>query len=91
MIHTNFSILAAIDEIMYLSADQQNRILSRSIRREVNKLSEQWSLLIERCDKWKHRLDENVTVSTQSKSQTSCLKNSLFSRECASFKKFSMI
>uniref|UniRef100_A0A8W7JC80 Protein detached n=1 Tax=Anopheles albimanus TaxID=7167 RepID=A0A8W7JC80_ANOAL len=55
----------AIDEIMYLSADQQNRILSRSIRREVNKLSEQWSLLIERCDKWKHRLDENVTRMRQ--------------------------
>ncbi|XP_050086069.1 dystrophin [Anopheles aquasalis] len=55
----------AIDEIMYMSTDQQNRILSRSIRREVNKLSEQWSLLIERCDKWKHRLDENVTRMRQ--------------------------
>ncbi|XP_049531083.1 dystrophin isoform X2 [Anopheles darlingi] len=55
----------AIDEIMYISADQQHRILSRNIRREVNKLSEQWTLLIERCDKWKHRLDENVTRMRQ--------------------------
>ncbi|XP_052869204.1 dystrophin [Anopheles cruzii] len=55
----------AIDETMYISAEQQNRILSRSIRREVNKLSEQWAILIERCDKWKHRLDENITKMRQ--------------------------
>ncbi|XP_061510177.1 dystrophin isoform X2 [Anopheles gambiae] len=55
----------AIDETMYISTEEQNRILSRSIRREVNKLSEQWSLLIERCDKWKHRLDENITKMRQ--------------------------
>ncbi|XP_053672403.1 dystrophin [Anopheles nili] len=55
----------AIDESMYISTEEQNRILSRSIRREVNKLSEQWTLLIERCDKWKHRLDENITKMRQ--------------------------
>ncbi|XP_052894793.1 dystrophin [Anopheles moucheti] len=55
----------AIDETMYISTEEQNRILSRSIRREVNKLSEQWTLLIERCDKWKHRLDENITKMRQ--------------------------
>ncbi|XP_058056258.1 dystrophin [Anopheles bellator] len=55
----------AIDETMYISSEQQNRILSRSIRREVNKLSEQWTILIERCDKWKHRLDENITKMRQ--------------------------
>ncbi|KFB45500.1 AGAP010261-PA-like protein [Anopheles sinensis] len=55
----------AIDETMYISTEEQNRILGRSIRREVNKLSEQWTLLIERCDKWKHRLDENITKMRQ--------------------------
>uniref|UniRef100_A0A182YMZ7 Protein detached n=1 Tax=Anopheles stephensi TaxID=30069 RepID=A0A182YMZ7_ANOST len=55
----------AIDETMYISTEEQNRILSRSIRREVNKLSEQWALLIERCDKWKYRLDENITKMRQ--------------------------
>lgn len=47
----------------YLSAEEQTRELTRSIRREVGKLSEQWNNLIDRSDNWKHRLDEYMTVS----------------------------
>lgn len=49
----------------YLSAEEQSRELTRSIRREVGKLSEQWNNLIDRSDNWKHRLDEYMTVSLQ--------------------------
>uniref|UniRef100_A0A1B0D5M8 Uncharacterized protein n=1 Tax=Phlebotomus papatasi TaxID=29031 RepID=A0A1B0D5M8_PHLPP len=45
----------------YLSAEEQSRELTRSIRREVAKLSEQWNNLIDRSDHWKHRLDEYMT------------------------------
>lgn len=56
----------AIDsDSRYLSNDEQNRELTRSIRREVAKLSEQWNHLIGRSDNWQHRLDEYMTVSTQ--------------------------
>ena len=47
----------------YLSAEEQTRELTRSILREVGKLSEQWNNLIDRSDHWKHRLDEYMTVS----------------------------
>lgn len=47
----------------YMTADEQNRELTRSIKREVVKLSEQWNNLIDRSDHWKHRLDEYMTVS----------------------------
>lgn len=47
----------------YMSAEEQSRELTRSIRREVGKLSEQWNNLIDRSDNWKHRLDEYMTVS----------------------------
>lgn len=47
----------------YLSSEDQNRELTRSIRREVAKLTEQWNHLINRSDNWKHRLDEYMTVS----------------------------
>ncbi|KAG5680613.1 hypothetical protein PVAND_010107 [Polypedilum vanderplanki] len=47
----------------FLSAEDQNRELTRSIRREVAKLTEQWNHLINRSDNWKHRLDEYMTVS----------------------------
>jgi hypothetical protein len=50
----------------YLSAEDQNRELTRSIRREVAKLTEQWNHLINRSDNWKHRLDEYMTVSSES-------------------------
>lgn len=46
-----------------MSAEEQNRELTRSIRREVIKLSKQWSNLIERSEHWRHRLDEYMTVS----------------------------
>ncbi|XP_055852377.1 dystrophin, isoforms A/C/F/G/H isoform X8 [Episyrphus balteatus] len=49
----------------YMSADEQNRELTRSIRREVGKLSEQWNNLIDRSDNWKHRLDEYMTKMRQ--------------------------
>lgn len=45
--------------------DDPNRALTRSIRREVTKLTEQWSHLINRSDSWKHRLDEYMTVSIE--------------------------
>lgn len=47
----------------YLSAEEQNRELTRSISREVGKLSEQWNNLIDHSDNWKHSLDEYMTVS----------------------------
>jgi hypothetical protein len=47
----------------FLSAEDQSRELTRSIRREVAKLTEQWNHLINRSDNWKHRLDEYMTVS----------------------------
>lgn len=55
--------LAHDSESRYLSAEEQSRELTRSIRREVGKLSEQWNNLIDRSDNWKHRLDEYMTVS----------------------------
>ncbi|XP_062124970.1 dystrophin, isoforms A/C/F/G/H isoform X11 [Drosophila sulfurigaster albostrigata] len=50
----------------YMSAEEQSRELTRSIRREVGKLSEQWNNLIDRSDNWKHRLDEYMTTSSVS-------------------------
>lgn len=47
----------------YRSAEEQARELTRSIRREVNKLSEQWNALIERSDAWKRKLDDTSNVS----------------------------
>ncbi|XP_018376994.1 PREDICTED: dystrophin-like isoform X9 [Trachymyrmex cornetzi] len=44
----------------YRSAEEQARELTRSIRREVNKLSEQWNALIERSDAWKRKLDDTA-------------------------------
>ncbi|XP_033212090.1 dystrophin, isoforms A/C/F/G/H isoform X2 [Belonocnema kinseyi] len=44
----------------YRSAEEQARELTRSIRREVNKLSEQWNTLIERSDTWKRKLDDTT-------------------------------
>ncbi|KAL7300306.1 hypothetical protein TKK_0006936 [Trichogramma kaykai] len=51
------------DTRAYISAEEQARELTRSIRREVNKLSEQWNALIERSDAWKRKLDETASVS----------------------------
>ncbi|XP_031782476.1 dystrophin isoform X13 [Nasonia vitripennis] len=45
----------------YRSAEEQARELTRSIRREVNKLSEQWNALIERSDAWKRKLDDTAS------------------------------
>uniref|UniRef100_T1GZI1 Uncharacterized protein n=1 Tax=Megaselia scalaris TaxID=36166 RepID=T1GZI1_MEGSC len=47
----------------YMSTEEQNRELTRSIRREVAKLSEQWNNLIDKSDNWKQRLDDFMTVS----------------------------
>ncbi|XP_020813953.1 dystrophin, isoforms A/C/F/G/H isoform X2 [Drosophila serrata] len=52
-------------ESRYMSAEEQSRELTRSIRREVGKLSEQWNNLIDRSDNWKHRLDEYMTKMRQ--------------------------
>lgn len=46
-----------------MSTEEQNRELTRSIRREVAKLSEQWNNLIDKSDNWKQRLDDFMTVS----------------------------
>lgn len=56
--------LALENDSRYLSAEEQNRELTRSISREVAKLSEQWNQLIDHSDNWKHSLDEYMTVST---------------------------
>lgn len=57
-------LFAALDnDSRYLSNEEQNRELSRSISREVAKLSEQWNQLIDHSDNWKHSLDEYMTVS----------------------------
>ncbi|KAG5327242.1 DMDD protein, partial [Pseudoatta argentina] len=47
----------------YRSAEEQARELTRSIRREVNKLSEQWNALIERSDAWKRKLDDTANLT----------------------------
>lgn len=61
---SRFWLTAAHDsDSRYMSAEEQSRELTRSIRREVGKLSEQWNNLIDRSDNWKHRLDEYMTVS----------------------------
>ncbi|CRK92191.1 CLUMA_CG005757, isoform D [Clunio marinus] len=49
----------------FLSSDDQNRELTRSIRREVSKLTEQWNHLINRSENWNHRLDEFMTKMRQ--------------------------
>lgn len=55
--------IALDNDSRYLSAEESNRELTRSILREVSKLSEQWNNLIDRSDHWKHSLDEYMTVS----------------------------
>lgn len=59
----SFYIVAHDTDSRYLTAEEQSRELTRSIRREVAKLSEQWNNLIDKSDNWKHRLDEYMTVS----------------------------
>ncbi|XP_063241315.1 dystrophin, isoforms A/C/F/G/H-like [Bacillus rossius redtenbacheri] len=44
----------------YRSAEEQARELTRSIRREVNKLSEKWNSLIDRSDQWQRKLDDSL-------------------------------
>lgn len=67
-----------------MSAEEQSRELTRSIRREVGKLSEQWNNLIDRSDNWKHRLDEYMTVSSLHTCICMCLSINI----CESYKKF---
>ncbi|XP_065334491.1 dystrophin, isoforms A/C/F/G/H-like isoform X2 [Cloeon dipterum] len=45
----------------YRSAEEQARELTRSIRREVSKLSEQWNALIDRSDLWQRRLADTIS------------------------------
>lgn len=59
-------ILVLDNDSRYLSAEEQSRELTRSITREVGKLSEQWNHLIDHSDNWKHSLDEFMTVSSYS-------------------------
>lgn len=56
-------LLVLDSDSRYLSSDEQSRELTRSIAREVAKLSEQWNQLIDHSDNWKHSLDEYMTVS----------------------------
>lgn len=51
------------DSRSYRSTEEQTHELTRSIRREVNKLSEQWNALIARSDAWKGKLDDTTAVS----------------------------
>ncbi|XP_034131909.1 dystrophin, isoforms A/C/F/G/H isoform X20 [Drosophila guanche] len=61
----------------YMSAEEQSRELTRSIRREVGKLSEQWNNLIDRSDNWKHRLDEYMTRKSVSVVSEILISNTL--------------
>ncbi|XP_017060706.1 dystrophin, isoforms A/C/F/G/H isoform X5 [Drosophila ficusphila] len=61
----------------YMSAEEQSRELTRSIRREVGKLSEQWNNLIDRSDNWKHRLDEYMTPHSASVVSEILISNTL--------------
>ncbi|XP_044313187.1 dystrophin, isoforms A/C/F/G/H isoform X11 [Drosophila rhopaloa] len=61
----------------YMSAEEQSRELTRSIRREVGKLSEQWNNLIDRSDNWKHRLDEYMTPQSVSVVSEILISNTL--------------
>ncbi|XP_037729040.1 dystrophin, isoforms A/C/F/G/H isoform X11 [Drosophila subpulchrella] len=61
----------------YMSAEEQSRELTRSIRREVGKLSEQWNNLIDRSDNWKHRLDEYMTPHSVSVVSEILISNTL--------------
>lgn len=69
--HLTHAHTAIDSDSRYLSNEEQNRELTRSIRREVAKLSEQWNHLIGRSDNWQHRLDEYMTVSTDTHSISS--------------------
>lgn len=62
--HFQYSTLVLDNDSRYLSAEEQSRELTRSITREVGKLSEQWNQLIDHSDNWKHSLDEFMTVSS---------------------------
>ncbi|XP_041630401.1 dystrophin, isoforms A/C/F/G/H isoform X5 [Drosophila kikkawai] len=64
-------------ESRYMSAEEQSRELTRSIRREVGKLSEQWNNLIDRSDNWKHRLDEYMTPHSVSVVSEILISNTL--------------
>lgn len=46
----------------YRHAEIAARELTRSIRREVTKLSETWVGLLSRSDNWQLRLEETITV-----------------------------
>lgn len=52
----------------YRHAEVAARELTRSIRREVTKLSETWLALLSRSDNWQIRLEETTTVSSRSHS-----------------------
>ncbi|GLV38782.1 Dystrophin [Carabus blaptoides fortunei] len=45
----------------FWSSEEQQRELTRNIRREVSKLSEKWNTLIDRSDQWGKKLDKNAT------------------------------
>lgn len=63
--YESFTLVLVLDnDSRYLSAEEQTRELTRSITREVGKLSEQWNHLIDHSDNWKHSLDEFMTVSS---------------------------
>lgn len=47
----------------YRNAESAARELTRSIRREVTRLSETWISLLNRSDHWQHRLEETVSVN----------------------------
>ncbi|KAL1131824.1 hypothetical protein AAG570_011436, partial [Ranatra chinensis] len=52
-----------VDGRGYRSAEQEARELTRSIRRELNKLSDKWNALIDRSARWHDTLDDTLTVS----------------------------
>lgn len=81
-------IFTAFDvDSRFSSSEDQNRELTRSIRREVAKLTEHWNHLINRSDNWKHRLDEYMTVSSNEMQSELFLAKKLYPQKSKSYRK----
>lgn len=46
----------------YRSVEEQARDLTISLKREVNRVSEQWNALLQRSDQWQRSLDDSIKV-----------------------------
>lgn len=46
----------------YHSVEEQARDLTISLKREVNRVAEQWNGLLQRSDLWQQSLDDSIKV-----------------------------